>query len=477
MQDKDLDKIIADKLGELDVPYPANSWNALADKLDADHAVDQFDDQVRQRLTDVEVPYQSSYWDRFAQQLEQDNRLRKRFLRYKLTEALLVLLILVTFVHIFSNPVGVQKLLPVGSLMKTTVESESISTLHFSNSNPSTTNNYLVSNAIISVQNTAVDDATIIDTPNTSLLATTAPIAALPNQALSHVQSIIPIEDKRLGTITSPTIEEARTVLLPTDVAATSIALQAPTPNKQFRIGMYMTSNIDQVKTPYDDIFDLAPITQYVTSYGGGVSLGWKKDRIEIETGFGYSHKQYAPADNSAVRYNNTVEDLRNIELNLVHIPIQVRYNAIQKEKWHVYVLGGTSVHLAVQANYDVSRIDVLSLLISDPNSNINIQQDVKLSPHQETVFDEQGQPSEPASTKLKSKRFPNGLLNGGNYRDNSFYTLTMGAGVERYLDERLSVFLQPTFRQDIPVIGKGLGPNEDRISTVELMVGAKIGF
>ncbi|MEM1324681.1 MAG: hypothetical protein AAGI23_01945 [Bacteroidota bacterium] len=488
MQDKDLDKIIADKLDKLDVPYQANSWEALEGKLDANDTEGQFDEQVRQRLEGVEMPYQSTYWDRFAQQLDQDKLLRKQLLRYKLTEALLVLLILITFVHIFSNPIGVQKLLstrdidiqksaaPNQQIMAFMPEMEANHSLEAENTIPPIVE--LNETTTLTTTYTQKPTSTTTNTATSSKKSTQiANISTLADRATPQLQAAAVIEKTQQQTTESAAIEPLAIATLPTETAPTTMALQAPAPNKQFRVGMYVTSNIDQIKTPYDDILDLPPISQYASSYGGGVILSWKRDRIELETGFGYANKQYVPADNSAVRYYNTVEDLRNIELNLVHIPVQVRYDAVQKEKWQIYMLGGSSLHLAVQANYDVRRINAQQLLIPEPGNNSNAQQDLDLSDRQQEVLDEQGEPSKPASAKLKSKRFPNGLLSGGNYRDNSFYTLTLGAGLERYLDERVSVFLQPTLRQDIPMLGKGLGPNEDRISTIELMIGAKIGF
>ena len=37
-----------------------------------------------------------------------------------------------------------------------------------------------------------------------------------------------------------------------------------------------------------------------------------------------------------------------------------------------------------------------------------------------------------------------NGILEGGNWIDNTFFTANIGVGVERYLSGRMSVFFQP---------------------------------
>lgn len=499
MEDKNLDNILEDKLSNFEFPYQAHTWDALAEKLDAaDQAVEQFDQKVREKLSESDMPYQPAYWDLMAQRLDKEASLRRQLVRYKITEALLVLLILVTFVHIFSNPLGRQKLLPISSTSPieptvtttvfdlpisdvSTIEAETAQTIAISTANSET--------AVLPTP-VAIPSNSGSDINNSSTVQATTETANV------H-QSVVPLisTDQQLPLLTLIKNELAKTgqnvpfTALPSDQAISLLTGHEAVPTiellpqkveKRLRLGMFMNANVDQIRTPYDEIFDLDPISQEVLGYGGGLLLGWEWKRWEFETGIAFNHKQYVPADNSAVRYSsatgndNIVEDLRNIELNILQIPLQLRYDFVQKDNWHIYTLNGVTIHLAAQANYDVSKIDAMLLLVADDSRE---QQDLALSLAQQRKLDEEGSPSKPASDKLRSKRFSNGLFNRGNFADNSYYTITLGGGVERYLDERFSIFLQPTYRQNLPFLSQGLGPNEDRINTLELIIGAKVGF
>ncbi|MEL6718376.1 MAG: hypothetical protein AAFP82_06650, partial [Bacteroidota bacterium] len=93
------------------------------------------------------------------------------------------------------------------------------------------------------------------------------------------------------------------------------------------------------------------------------------------------------------------------------------------------------------------------------------------------SLFDKRSTSSEPESNRLKQRKFPNGVFNGGTYEENSYYTVNAGFGMERQFDENFSVFFQPTFRQHIPFLDGSIGPYEDRVSTLNVLIGAKIGF
>lgn len=131
-------------------------------------------------------------------------------------------------------------------------------------------------------------------------------------------------------------------------------------------------------------------------------------------------------------------------------------------------------MNVAIVANYDVGKVSARALNVSSSIVNGEV---LELSERQQELFDEKSVPSEPESSVLKQRKFSNGIFNGGSYKENSFYTANLGFGMERHLDERLSIFFQPTYRQHLTILNKGIGPNEDRISTLNVLIGAKIGF
>ncbi|MEM0995256.1 MAG: outer membrane beta-barrel protein, partial [Bacteroidota bacterium] len=477
MQNKDLDKIIGDKLGNLDVPYRAGSWDALEQKLDATNAEESFDDNVRRKLSDIEMSYQPTYWNLLAHRLEQESVLRHQLIRYKASELLLVFLILITFVQFFPNKTSKYEALEATNI----ANKEQITfSPTISESNQLTeTDVPLTTSGNIFVPPT--DDAAQAflansDVPNRTII----PLVALEenqaeliasNKVTDHSIESIKARLTEIGISNSEGLIAALAVdedipLLENDLLAQITITKTPFKKKKhFRLGIYANSNVDHIKTPYDEIFDLDPRSQNALGYGGGISFGWRGRRMEIETGIAYNRKRYAPTDNSAVRYGDKIEDLINMEIDVVQIPLQLHYNFLQKEEWHFYATAGMSLNLAVQSNYDVYAAPAQALNVY---TGAHSQQKVILSQNQQKLFDANSEPSpNPKSYQLRQKKFSDGLFHGGKFKDESYYTFNLGFGIERELDERFSLFAQPTYRHDIYSISGGLGPNKDGISTM----------
>ncbi|NJK84471.1 MAG: hypothetical protein HC912_12455, partial [Saprospiraceae bacterium] len=151
------------------------------------------------------------------------------------------------------------------------------------------------------------------------------------------------------------------------------------------------------------------------------------------------------------------------------------RYDFKQSHKWHLYVSGGAAAHVATQANYDVTRIGANQLYIN--TNTASAKGEIALTKQQLDRFSRFSKPAEPKSDKLNNKQFEDGWMSGGSFRENSFYTINMGMGAERHLDERWSLFVEPTYQQHLNILNKGIGPNQDRISTLQILIGAKVGL
>jgi hypothetical protein len=269
--------------------------------------------------------------------------------------------------------------------------------------------------------------------------------------------------------------------LLEDKVGAASIGI--PTiiakQHRHLRVGMFTAVNLDNIKTPYDEVFNQAPYTRLAWQYGGGFSIGWLSKRMEIETGLSYGHKAYKPILNP-VYYGNInsgykVEGIKNIELNTFQIPLNIRYSWWNKNGWQIYGLTGASVHVATQANYNVASLRASALNVrANPTTT---GQSITLSQTQLDRFEREATSSAPNSSKLKQKQFPDGWMNGGTFNENNYYTLNAGLGVERHIVDGWSLFLQPTYKQHLGLKDKGIGPNLDRISTLEILFGAKVGL
>ncbi|MEM9888407.1 MAG: hypothetical protein AAF849_21105 [Bacteroidota bacterium] len=485
MQDRDLDKIIGDKLGDLDLPYKFGSWDALEQKMEASKFEEQFDENIRHKLSDLDLSHQPMYWDMLAHRLEQEAALRNQLIRYKVSEVLLVFLILITFVQFFPDPTLNYKFFAdKNTEVASSLNDKYIVALDSDNHTVDNEgkSSYLTSHTPF--ESKTEESVKAVGQPsalNPLQHAFVSPIVAASQENNNDLAAIKEKWSQSLASLSKEqlaSLAEQETVVLlieNSSVAAIPITEVINKQKSHFRLGIYTNANIDHIQTPYDEIFDLAPLSQHVFGYGGGISFAWKKKRWELETALAFNHKQYVPMDDKAVKYDDLIEDLTNFYINAAQISTQVRYDVVQsKEKWQFYVLGGTSLNLVTQSSYHSAAAPALQLNVRAEVENANLT----LDNNQQKLFEKNSQHlSSPNAPEWGERKFSNGLLHGGKYRDNNYITADIGFGAERQLDERFSLFVQPTYRQNINLLKKGLGPNQDRVSTFQLIVGTKVGF
>ena len=228
-----------------------------------------------------------------------------------------------------------------------------------------------------------------------------------------------------------------------------------------FSLGMFSSFDLNHVMTPYDDVFDSGAYAQNTYGYGGGFSLGLRYNKWEFETGAIYSFKHFAPRPQIEIFGGNlnsgyVGESINDVELNMVKIPVNLKYHFYQKGKWNVYANGGANLNMAMQANYDKKQH---FFGVSNPTGGFNPL------PFGEVAVSE-------TTTK---KRFADGIFEGGSFIENRYFTANLGFGVERKFNPRWSIFGQPTYQHQL--LSQGLGPNKDRINTLSILTGARVTF
>lgn len=496
MEDKQLDDLIGGKIKDIERPYESDTWLALQTKIEqtqvqADKA---FDDTVKHKMQRLEPSYQSWYWSLLATKLDEEAALKKQLIQYKSIELLLALLLIFTCIHCL--PTAYEKLSQskaektATSHLDEKVETatalceDSASASHhlaLSNSHLETTTKSVTYNIVTPTNSSiAIDKAEVILSNLAKLpinLIPLAPAAIVPNEIKVANINIMPAS---MPAFTPEALTHQHWTAIPNDkLWGISPLITANKSKKQIRVGMFAALNGDYIYTPDDAVLNLPAYARVATDYGGGFSVALEWKRWAIETGLIYNHKEYSP-EQVPIFFGNSidgyyVEGLRNIELNTFKVPIQIRYEFKQSEKWHLYTLGGAAIHVATQANYDVTRIGANQLYI---NTNVATSKgEITLTKHQFDRFSKFSKPSEPQSDKLNRKQFEDGWMSGGSFKENSFYTLNFGMGAERYLDERWSLFIEPSYQQNINIFNKGIGPNQDKISTLQILIGAKVGL
>jgi len=320
-----------------------------------------------------------------------------------------------------------------------------------------TTIESLANTATINNNNTQQESA--ITTFNQQTTTVVAPISEK-KEELTTVEnaSTTTLDDERIADISAIPTLKARFLEEPAQDVIDCIQCRPLPLPLAIKAAMFMVGDYNYIMTPYDRDFDLKSYNHAARGYGMGFTIAFGLGNWEVETGAIYAAKNYKPKSIPEVLgdfQNGYIENrLKDIELAIIQVPLNVRYNFDKLPDWNFYAMAGTSLNVAVQATY-----------YWDAEYSSRPQPGSSQSP-QEIINEE--------STYNNKKRFSNGWFEGGTFLENRYYTANLGLGMERQLTSKWSVFAQSSYHHTLTGTGLGLGPNKDRLNTISVSVGAR---
>jgi hypothetical protein len=195
------------------------------------------------------------------------------------------------------------------------------------------------------------------------------------------------------------------------------------------------------------------------SGYGGGITVSWKKDKWEFQTGGIYSFKRYIP--NTPVFLFETVnyyirEEFNGVQLDILQVPLNVAYHFKNEGKWRFYGNIGTSGHFITSSVYEIktNRTPSFSNFAMLPTPA--------------------GLPDDDKSIR-EEKEFPDGLIDGGSIHGNFYVTANLGLGIERFVSPRWSVFFQPNYQHHL--LTDGIGVNGEKLYNLSFYLGTKVSL
>ena len=490
MENNDFDGLIRNKLKNLNVEYNAEDWNKMKAELDLDAELSEggiddivFDGIVYENISRLEVPYNSDHWTLMDHKLRPAKALMARLRRYKIAEMALVALAIFTFLQLFPpkpKTTGTPAITELTAETETTAPNNTINSQ--TNENPA---NILSDNSTAEQLEISNSKTTISSAPKRKTNKTNTIVESSPTQdatvngtafenTINHSESkttaiandlVNSAEENKTAAITETVVadpekpvvvKESFAAFLPgTEIPPSLLDYDYGDPSvdpcvickkrrllQGMRIGMFASSDANYIMTPYDAEFTESAYEQFTFGYGGGVTIGFKFKRWELETGAIYAYKYYAPKlnvkiDKGSFEEGYTGVGLRAAELNILEIPINLHYNFKRFNKWHLYGLGGSSFNYAYKANYDLQEY-----LIDRRGGSPNSRNGGSIFSDEQVVY----------------KRY--------------YFSANLGLGVERFFNTRWSMFLQPYYKHQM--LSKGIGPNDDRINTFSIFGGVK---
>jgi hypothetical protein len=230
--------------------------------------------------------------------------------------------------------------------------------------------------------------------------------------------------------------------------------------NQWWRFGLFGTSSSDIALTDYTFNDVIKGATNIATGNKGlGFSVGFKKGRIELESGISFKHKEYEPADfelkTGTIANYTIVVTPELIKLNILTIPLNLNYSFVDSKHFNFYTSLGAATNFATginaiyPANYDGNKA---------------------------------GQDIVQANQNLKKKEgevdvatYSKGMFDDFKFKENYYFTAQAALGLEYKMSPFTSLFLQTGYEQH--VFQAGIGSRNDRISSFNLQAGAKVSF
>lgn len=289
---------------------------------------------------------------------------------------------------------------------------------------------------------------------------------------------ISPKAKEELAVPLAPLNEEEQLMLLPRRVKS-SRAPAHTAPGKIIRLrarphlslSMFGSTDLNRIYTPAYEAgarsdFDRTPVqipayNRLQMGYSGGAAFAIGLKRLEVETGLLYTAKQYSARPVvyviGSVQEGYYGEGLKDIEMNIAAVPVNLRYDLYRRNGWRVYAGAGASLQVVLESNYAVAdqsafRNGTFNPSPSDPDG-----------------------PGVLKSTDLSFKNLDGGWLQGGAFSSNSFLTANGSFGLERRFVSGWGFFVQPTYHHSVFYFSKGLGPDYERLHTLSLFTGVRV--
>jgi hypothetical protein len=344
-------------------------------------------------------------------------------------------------------------------------------------------------NALIATnQNKDIDSKDASNAVNTEGVASTIhphdAVATLSTKSFnaSNIASEMPLTNLDLNAITNNLnkangvdVAEAVNVLRPKALSIVSmydkLEMPAAKKNQWWRFGLFGTSSADIAETNYTVNDVLKGATNIADGNKGlGFSIGFKKGRIELESGFTYKHKEYVPAevdvttgggiiDKPTFNYTKVVTpDL--VKLNMISVPLNLNYHFIDSKRFNFYTsIGATTNFVTVLNAIYPPEIDVDQVKARLAETNAYLQ-----SPDNKGFVKE-----------VDIALYPKGMLDDFKFKENYYFTAQASLGLEYKMSPFASLFFQTGYEQHI--LQWGIGSRNDRISSFNLQAGAKMSF
>lgn len=317
-----------------------------------------------------------------------------------------------------------------------------------------TVNGEQPSHEVNSSQKIIVDTA-IEPVTNRALIPTSSRLSTAPTSQLAYDDhSKLELTTNMIASLLDRQVDIAALQSKDSDLVA-AMTIAQPYKRKERWIGAMTGVDMNYVRSRIDINNVSGPRNYLVLSLTTGVNYSVQKGRNEFFTGIGYSEKFYDPNIVETVQLPSTLNSIESSsyysrdytleQYDIVHIPAQYRRHLGNAQKLHAYAFAGASINIVIYTDYE-------------QHDNLNRGQ-----PRPKRLVDQ--------TSAYKATDFSRGLLEGGYYKDNIYFTADVGFGLEKQI-KSTKLFLESQYKRNL--FASQLGPQNVRLNSLSFNVGAK---
>lgn len=488
------DQQLAERLNGLNTAIPTG-WEVLAARMDREN-----DEAVDTIVTDglaLTEPVVTSGWAALAARLELIGWRRSTVAAWKVTEACLLLSLVLLFIRFGPSPYPASTFaeltegFPLRQLEltggkeeassgpKTVVEVTAAVPSPAEETKAVATSETRMKSAVPVVKVSTRSASGVPDqavaalpaTPDASVLSYDTPPSFL-------IAEADPLREKIYlpGKISALTISDLKTSLYPPSPALT-LPRQDDTEPILYYLNIFVSPyDLNEVITPATEIgeVDISPDRRFTYGKSAGILVDAVQGKSALQFGAVYARRSYIP---TALKWYlrdefPIVEPLKGFSRFVYEsIDFQLNYkrSLIESSKWRFSGRIGMSMNVVAYSDF-IGKDEVIE--------NLNDRfDDFELRSPIDPEISSSGRSSNTADKKRLVDP-PNGWWEGGSALENSSLYVNGGFVMERLMNERWSVYVSPSFSRVVYLKkDQGIGPFKDRINPVALRLGSRYHF
>jgi hypothetical protein len=532
MKDKSFDKLLQEKLQGYEYPTVGPDWSRMQSALNQADKDVKVDSEIRNRLKEHEVPFEPSHWEILKEKLELERNLKQRIITSKIAEVVILFLLVFSAYQVKEYKGGLNPLVKkdvnssaFNAFNKTANKTNTLlpalekqiskdlqldvntqiiektesntdvvfnQTVARNNSISYNKQNELTANSAVQSFESSAGETQVSKLIRVTALPIQNKVKAIPTIHLalpvfirqafnekfkesnvdpSHYKENHGSQPTALRQTDENQLDELRSVVNIEALASSTVLTSLAVNDNQFIIpavydlgkakkerwiGLISGVDLNFLKAPNFNSFKESTSELFELSASTGISYGFKKGANEFLMGASFSSKTFNPGlvDALEVTITNT-DGEEEISLydrshtlekyDIVSLPFQYRRHFNHDSKFHPYAFGGLSTNVVLFTDYEQ-------------------KDDRRLGNARPKFYRDE-------VSQFQSEDFKEGIIEGGNYRDNLFLTAVLGVGFERKFN-RTKVFAESQYTTNL--FASTLGPRNVQLRSVSFSLGAK---